>query len=381
MVTRGFFSGSADKGTRMANAGPSTPIKNYGGNMGFQEDFGAGRVTNVRPKPGVSLQDVYGVAPVKKVEKIKQENKYRKIAQAPIDSDSLGGPPEDDSGFEGYLRKIYGLEKTDKEYKKMPGFLKRDIRDSYRDDVESGTYKDPYRDQDQSSILQRAGDFVANVFTPPVVAGTLEGKPTRFTMGESNVSSMSTPNVGDMVSNIGAAVEAGGIGGLARPQSSGGRTVKIGGVKFRQSRFGKPYSRVKSPIESGMGAGAAKARAMAKARNKAKQSGTAAPSMSGADRAKSLAKSRIANRKKSRSSGGGGSSSSGGGGGSSSSGGTSSSSSSSQSKSPSRRRRYRGGARRRTCDLRCKVNISPLVNINLVRDDLAELAYFVKEIK
>ena len=46
----------------------------------------------------------------------------------------------------------------------------------------------------------------------------------------------------------------------------------------------------------------------------------------------------------------------------------------------------RGGARtnrsrsRRRCDIRCKFDISLLSNMNLIRDDLAELAYFVKEI-
>ena len=48
--------------TRVAqNQGPSTPVKNYGGNMGIQQNYGAGRVTNVRPKPGFKLSDVYGV--------------------------------------------------------------------------------------------------------------------------------------------------------------------------------------------------------------------------------------------------------------------------------------------------------------------------------
>ena len=42
------------------NAGPSTPIKNYGGNMGYDQDFGAGRIKNVRPKPGLKLKDVTG---------------------------------------------------------------------------------------------------------------------------------------------------------------------------------------------------------------------------------------------------------------------------------------------------------------------------------
>jgi len=40
------------------NQGPSTPIKNYGGNMGYKQNYGAGRVTNVRPKGGLSLTDV-----------------------------------------------------------------------------------------------------------------------------------------------------------------------------------------------------------------------------------------------------------------------------------------------------------------------------------
>jgi len=42
------------------NAGPSTPIKDYGGNMRFEKDFGAGRIKNVRPKPGLNLKDVTG---------------------------------------------------------------------------------------------------------------------------------------------------------------------------------------------------------------------------------------------------------------------------------------------------------------------------------
>ena len=37
--------------------------------------------------------------------------------------------------------------------------------------------------------------------------------------------------------------------------------------------------------------------------------------------------------------------------------------------------------KRRRCDVRCKIDISPLINSNLVKDDLAELAYFVQEIK
>ena len=45
------------------------------------------------------------------------------------------------------------------------------------------------------------------------------------------------------------------------------------------------------------------------------------------------------------------------------------------------RRRGRRGRRGRRCDLRCKFNIMPLTNMNLIRDDLAEVAYFVKELQ
>ena len=277
------------------------------------------------------------------------------------------------------------------------------------------------------NILERTQNFlggvvdnVSKIFTPRVEAGTLEGKPTRFTMGESNVSSLNTPSVGNMISNIGAGVEAGGMGGLARPETSQKRSVKIGGISFPQSRFGKPQARVLSPMEAGMGPGAARARAMAKARIAAKKSGTATTSMSGADRAKAMAKARIA-RKKSASSGTGfGRSSSSssrrstgragrrggsaGSAGSRSRGSTGSasrrSSSSSRSSNTSRSRRGGqsssrggsfGGSRRRggrrgrrggrRCDLRCKVNISLLTSMNLMRDDLAEVAYFVKELQ
>ncbi len=46
-----------------------------------------------------------------------------------------------------------------------------------------------------------------------------------------------------------------------------------------------------------------------------------------------------------------------------------------------RQRRGRRGRRGRRCDIFLKYNISPLMNMNLIRDDLAEVAYFVKEIQ
>ena len=34
--------------------------------------------------------------------------------------------------------------------------------------------------KDEGNILTKTGNFITNLFTPPAVAGTLEGKPTRF---------------------------------------------------------------------------------------------------------------------------------------------------------------------------------------------------------
>jgi hypothetical protein len=51
----------------------------------------------------------------------------------------------------------------------------------------------------------------------------------------------------------------------------------------------------------------------------------------------------------------------------------------SRTRSSSRRRGRRRGRRR--CDIRCKVNISLLMNMNLLRDDLADVAYFVRELR
>ncbi len=52
-----------------------------------------------------------------------------------------------------------------------------------------------------------------------------------------------------------------------------------------------------------------------------------------------------------------------------------------RNKARQRQQRRRRGRRGRRCDIFLKYNISPLMNMNLIRDDLAEVAYFVKEIQ
>ena len=53
----------------------------------------------------------------------------------------------------------------------------------------------------------------------------------------------------------------------------------------------------------------------------------------------------------------------------------------STSRTASKASKGRTGRSRTRCDIRTKINISPLINSNLVKDNLAEVAYFVQEIK
>ena len=44
-------------------------------------------------------------------------------------------------------------------------------------------------------------------------------------------------------------------------------------------------------------------------------------------------------------------------------------------------RKKKKSKKSKKCDLRFKFNIMPLTNMHLLRDDLAEVAYFVKELQ
>ena len=51
------------------------------------------------------------------------------------------------------------------------------------------------------------------------------------------------------------------------------------------------------------------------------------------------------------------------------------------SRKASKASKSRTGRSRSRCDIRCKFDIKPLTNMNLIMDDLAEVAYFVKELQ
>lgn len=343
MVAGSFFSGNSNSETRMANAGPSTPIRNYGGNMGFQQDFGAGRVNNVRPKPGVSTQDAYGVAPVKKVEKQREENKYRKIAQGDTS-------PYSDEGFNQYMKKFYGEGTDSNTYQNMPGVLKRNLKDSYRDDVDSG-YFSP---SDLSSRF--AGDTL-------IASADLNTSPIRFAGDASPTKSPSSTGLGITSRSIkqstptGRSSQFSGDGkGLSKTFSRPGLGISRG---FGRSGGGTNTS------STGRKGG------ISKSTSRGQGGGTASRSKGG-----SFGGSRRSNTgSKSSSRGTSGSRGRGGTGtGSSRSGGTT-------GRKASSRSRGRTGRSRSQCDIRTKIDIAPLTNVDLTRDDLANVAYFVKEVK
>ena len=367
-----YFTNSNDRNIRMANAGPSTPVGVYDGKI--LPNFGATRVREVRPKPGYTMRDVFG-PPVDRASTDEDFDTFRKIAQ--VDTKIAQG--ENSGDFDKYLRDVYGFTRKDKIYRNMPGHIQKDLRDSYRMDTEENR---------QSNLTDRVTDFISKIFTPPAVAGTLDENRAFGSdfSGEltSNIFNRDIPNVDDMVRN----------------------TVRIGGINFPQSRFGRPAPRVQSPMEAGMGPGAAKARDLAKARKK--KSTSSGTGFSGSTSSSSSSSSNSGGSSRRSTGRGGRRGGSTGGSGASSRGGTSSRSGSSRRGSTGRggrrggstggsgssskggtssrsgRRTGRGGRRggsKSRCDLRCKVDISLLTSMNLMHDDLAEVAYFVKELQ
>jgi len=117
----------------------------------------------------------------------------------------------------------------------------------------------------------------------------------------------------------------------------------------------------------------------------AKSKGSTSSAGVGSARGKAAAKGRTRKSKsKSKGSSSKGSSSKGSSSKGSSSKGSKSSSSgpgSSRGRAAAKGRTRRKGRGRSRCDIRCKYNIMPLTNMNLIKDDLAEVAYFVKELQ
>ena len=144
MARGGFFSGSERRDDRIAgNLGPSTPIKNYGGNMGFSQDFGAGRVTNVKPKKGFSLKDVYGDGTPRAQFFNPSGNEIGQIASATTDLGGLIAASDfDKANYDNFLQKDFGIDSDSRTYKSFPNNIKFDLRQQFKEKQRDFKYQD-----------------------------------------------------------------------------------------------------------------------------------------------------------------------------------------------------------------------------------------------
>ena len=276
-------------------------------------------------------------------ERYKKEEKKSRLAQAETTSE------QDD--FQSYI-KAAGIR-----YPRQlsPTFM-RMLKENYRDDKRDGFFKDGQfiNKAPEQNILQRTGTFLANIVSPPAVAGTLEGKPTRFAGQASPIVQRDRQAVErsvrqqtGMQSNPGSQRQTGvgvSAGNLSRHSvgSSASQPSTTSGINRSQSRRSS--------------------RSISSSRGQGKTSGV------------SRGSSRSNTGSKSASRGASGSA------GSRSRGGTGPGRTST-SRTASKASRSRTGRSRSQCDIRTKIDINPLTNNNLIRDDLANVAYFVLEIK
>jgi len=203
MVQQGFFSGSASKSQRIANAGPSTPIRIDSVTTREGKTFnrvlpnmGAGRVGEIRVKK----------AEAKKEDKpfFSQRLNDVKIASNQVQPLSEIGSSTYEKEVKGYIEQQlsdpyrslnydtegYRLNKFRDRVEESPSFGEDVMRENYPAVRQFLYDRNPLKyvpgeplskkKEDEGNILTKTGNFIANLFTPPAVAGTLEGKPTRF---------------------------------------------------------------------------------------------------------------------------------------------------------------------------------------------------------
>ena len=136
----GFFSGSERKDKRIAgNLGPSTPIRGEYTLGPLNKNQGATYPSNVKPKKGFSIKDVYDSSKGL-VKKPFFSQEVGQIASATSDLSGLvassGFTQVDDTSFldrdDDYkkeMNSIYG----EKNYQNLPGFIKKDLKLDYLD--------------------------------------------------------------------------------------------------------------------------------------------------------------------------------------------------------------------------------------------------------
>ena len=291
MVSQGFFSGSANQKKRMAGNSPTGDIK---------------------------LADNKVAQPLSQI----GSEAYEKEVQGYIQQQK--SDPTYDLRFD---KEGYRINRFRERVEETPSFSEDIIRQNYPAVRQFLYERNPLQYQegvplskkkeDKGNILQRTGTFLANMFSPPAVAGTLEGKPTRF----AGQASPTVSKDSDTRSSV---------------------TTSSSGINRSQSRRS---GRSTSSSRGGVSRGGV-SRGSSRSNTGSKSASRGASGSAG-----------------SRSRGGTGSGRT------------------STSRTASKASRSRTGRSRSQCDIRTKIDINPLTNNNLIRDDLANVAYFVREIK
>ena len=415
------------KSIRLAgNLGASTPIKNYGGK--FQQDFGAGRIKEVRPKPGFTLKDVYGA----KADTTRpnffspgggafDERNNVQIASAegaqPL---SLKGSPEYKEELRQYeesIRNDYpGIERWGvDELHNLTEEGQKKLEDSYNIYREYNYERNPLKyqqgidfskkEEKKPSFLERTQELAGNIFN--TVTGTQSAAASEMPTDRPN-------EAGD--TSFSSYVRGGGAGqerGVVSPSTSTPKqTVASLPSDYKQTEareFAKEKaykSAKKNPNVKVTGVddkGRAKVKAVQKTR---KEAGPKARTAEGnkarvKQNAKARAQAAAYNRKisgekpksakkraqdaaKARKAAGPNRKMSDGQQTRAQAGPSARTAQGNRARVKSNaRKRAQAAARRRraACDIFLKHDISPLTNMNLIKDDLAEVAYFVKEIQ
>ena len=155
MIQQGFFSGSASKNQRTVNVGRKEDKK-----------FFSPRLDDVKVSENKVAQPLSEPGSEEFNKEVKQYEKS--IRTDYLDMIDRYGTDELRNLTEEGKQKLEDSYKIYRQYNYDRNPLK------YQQGVDFSEKKD------EGNILTKTGNFIANLFTPPAVAGTLEGKPTRF---------------------------------------------------------------------------------------------------------------------------------------------------------------------------------------------------------
>ena len=287
MVSQGFFSGSANQKKRMAGDSPTGDIKLAGSNQVAQPLSEVGSPAYEKEVQGyIKIQKSDPYYDLKFDPEGYRINKFRdRIEETPSFSEDIMR-----QNYEGVRKFLY--ERNPLQYQEGVPLSKKK--------------------EDEGNILQKTGTFLANIVSPAAVAGTLEGKPTRF----AGQASPTVSKDSDTRSSV---------------------TTSSSGMNRSQSRRS---GRSTSSSRGGVSRGSSRSNTGSKSASRGASGSAGSRSRGGTGPGRT-----------------------------------------STSRTASKASRSRTGRSRSQCDIRTKIDINPLTNNNLIRDDLANVAYFVREIK